>query len=220
MLRKSRRLIPDWLRDQRVASCPRCGPARSPGRRGQKLPRWLVGFEFRAAKAQAKILTSKIFTVCECHMALSFSRASTALLSSQIWHANSDEYAFSISRESRNGSEPGFVASWRFLHDTRPAITVGGSPFATFVEAEEACELMLMHLSISPGDMTIPTDAGVTSETPGWKGFWHLWWVAVPRRSMTGRLVRGHVWRRHDGRKWTYMKVRSAYPNNPDGFAR
>jgi hypothetical protein len=187
----------------------------------QKLPRCLVGFEFRAAKAQAKILTSKIFTVCECHMALNFSRASTALLSSQIWHANSDEYAFSISRESRNGSEPGFVASWRFLHDTRPAITVGGSPFATFVEAEEACELMLMHLSITPGDMTIPTDAGVTSETtPGWTGFWHLWWVAVPRRSMTGRLVRGHVWRRHDGRRWTYMKIRSAYPNNPDGFAR
>jgi hypothetical protein len=187
----------------------------------QKLPWCLVGFEFGAAKAQPKILPSKFFSIRERHMALNFSRASTALLSSQIWHANSDEYAFSISHESRNGSEPGFVASWRFLHDKRPAITVGGSPFATFVEAEEACELMLMHLSITPGDMTMPTDAGVTSETtPGWTGFWHLWWVAVPRRSMTGRLVRGHVWRRHDGRKWTYMKVRSAYPNNPDGFAR
>jgi hypothetical protein len=153
-------------------------------------------------------------------MVLNFSRASTALRSSQIWHANSDEYAFSISRESRNGSEPGFVASWRFLHGKEPAVTVGGSPFATFVEAEEACELMLMHLSIAQGDTTIPTDASVTSgTTPGWTGFWHLWWVAVPRRSMTGRLVRGHVWRRHDGRKWTYMKIRSADPNNLDGFA-
>jgi hypothetical protein len=170
---------------------------------------------------QPKILPSKFFSIRECHMALNFSRASTALRSSQIWHANSDEYAFSISRESRNGSEPGFVASWRFLHDKRPAITVGGSPFATFVEAEEACELMLMHLSTTQGDMTIPTDASVASgTTPGWTGFWHLWWVAVPRRSMTGRLVHGHVWRRHDGRKWTYMKIRSAYPNNPDGFAR
>jgi hypothetical protein len=169
----------------------------------------------------AKILTSKFFSIRECHMALNFSRASTALRSSQIWHANSDEYTFSISHESRNGSEPGFVASWRFLHDKKPAITVGGSPFGTFVEAEEACELMLMHLSTTQGDMTIPTDAGVASgTTPGWTGFWHLWWVAVPRRSMTGRLVRGHVWRRHDGRKWTYMKIRSAYPNNLDSFAR
>ena len=181
---------------------------------------WLVGLEFRAAKAQPKILTSKLFTIRECDMALNFSRASAALRSSQIWHADSGEYTFSISHESRNGSEPGFVASWRFLHDETLAITVGGSPFATFAEAEEACELLLMHLSITQGDMTMPTDAGVMSETtPGWTGIWHLWWVAVPRRSMTGRLVRGHVWRRHDGRKWTYMKIRSAYPNSLDGFA-
>jgi hypothetical protein len=156
----------------------------------------------------------------ECYMALNFSRASPTLRSSQIWRANSDEYTFSISHENRNGSEPGFVASWRFLHDKTSAITVGGSPFRTFVEAEEACELMLMHLSITQGDMTMPTDASVTSgTTSGWTGLWHLWWVAVPRRSMTGRLVRGHVWRRHDGRKWTYMKIRSAYPNSLDGFA-
>jgi len=142
-------------------------------------------------------------------MALHFGLASTALRSSQIWHANSGGYAFSISHAS--GSEPGFVASWRSLHDKKPAITLGGSPFETFVEAEEACEFMLMHLSITQAGTTIPIDASVTSETTTeWTGFWHLWWVAVPRRSITGRLVRGHVWRRHDGRKWTYKKIRSA----------
>ena len=36
--------------------------------------------------------------------------------------------------------------------------------------------------------------------------FWHLWTVIIPRRSITGRLVRGRVWRRHDGRRWQYKK--------------
>jgi hypothetical protein len=36
--------------------------------------------------------------------------------------------------------------------------------------------------------------------------FWHLWTVILPRRSITGRLVRGRVWRRHDGRRWQYKK--------------
>src|ERR1700691_3753868 len=31
---------------------------------------------------------------------------------------------------------------------------------------------------------------------------WHLHTVIVPRRTITGRLVRGQVWRRHDGRRW------------------
>src|ERR1700684_3648235 len=35
---------------------------------------------------------------------------------------------------------------------------------------------------------------------------WHLWTVFVPRRSITGRLVYGQVWRRHDGRHWKYKK--------------
>ena len=29
---------------------------------------------------------------------------------------------------------------------------------------------------------------------------WHLCTVIIPRRTITGRLVRGKVWRRHDGR--------------------
>jgi hypothetical protein len=28
----------------------------------------------------------------------------------------------------------------------------------------------------------------------------------IPRRSITGRLVRGQVWRRHDGRHWIYKR--------------
>ena len=35
---------------------------------------------------------------------------------------------------------------------------------------------------------------------------WHLCRVIVPRRTITGRLVRGKVWRRHDGRHWLYKK--------------
>jgi hypothetical protein len=35
---------------------------------------------------------------------------------------------------------------------------------------------------------------------------WHLYTVIIPRRTITGRLVRGRVWRRHDGRHWIYKK--------------
>jgi hypothetical protein len=39
-----------------------------------------------------------------------------------------------------------------------------------------------------------------------WTTAWHMWTVFIPRRSITGRLVHGQVWRRHDGRKWIYKK--------------
>jgi hypothetical protein len=35
---------------------------------------------------------------------------------------------------------------------------------------------------------------------------WQLATVIIPRRTITGRLVRGRVWRRHDGRHWLYKK--------------
>ncbi len=41
---------------------------------------------------------------------------------------------------------------------------------------------------------------------PAWADAWHLWTVILPRRSITGRLVHGTVWRRHDGRRWIYKK--------------
>jgi hypothetical protein len=40
-----------------------------------------------------------------------------------------------------------------------------------------------------------------------WTEVWHLWTVIIPRRSITGRLVYGKVWRRHDGRHWIYKKL-------------
>jgi hypothetical protein len=44
------------------------------------------------------------------------------------------------------------------------------------------------------------------SAKPPWAEVWHLWTVVIPRRSITGRLVVGQVWRRHDGRHWIYKK--------------
>jgi hypothetical protein len=44
------------------------------------------------------------------------------------------------------------------------------------------------------------------SAKPAWAQAWHLWTVIMPRRSITGRLVFGKVWRRHDGRHWIYKK--------------
>src|SRR6476660_6636865 len=41
---------------------------------------------------------------------------------------------------------------------------------------------------------------------PPYEEVWHLWTVLVPRRSITGRLLRGRVLRRqHDGR-WIYKQ--------------
>jgi hypothetical protein len=49
------------------------------------------------------------------------------------------------------------------------------------------------------------------SAKPAWAQTWHLWRVIIPRRSITGRLVFGNVWRRHDGRHWIYKKVINEY---------
>jgi hypothetical protein len=48
---------------------------------------------------------------------------------------------------------------------------------------------------------------GLTQHRGGaWTDVWHLWTVMIPRRSITGRLLWGKVWRRHDGRHWIYKK--------------
>ena len=59
-----------------------------------------------------------------------------------------------ISFESRTGpglhGRTGFVApSWRSLSQNTEAIRVGGSPFDTLTEAEEACNDMMEHLTRS-----------------------------------------------------------------------
>ena len=37
-------------------------------------------------------------------------------------------------------------------------------------------------------------------------GAWHVWTVTLPRRSITGRLVWGTVWRRRDQGRWLYKR--------------
>jgi hypothetical protein len=39
-----------------------------------------------------------------------------------------------------------------------------------------------------------------------WASGWHLWRVIIPRRSITGRLVWGLVWRRNRGGQWIYKR--------------
>src|ERR1700723_3422376 len=42
------------------------------------------------------------------------------------------------------------------------------------------------------------------SAKPAGAEFWHRWIIYFPRRSITGKLLWGSVWRRHDARHWTY----------------
>ncbi|MGY8667197.1 hypothetical protein Q3C01_33245 [Bradyrhizobium sp. UFLA05-109] len=62
--------------------------------------------------------------------------------------ASSGGFSFVISNESRTvHGQPGFIASWRPIHLNKSAIKIAGSPFKTFVEAENACEAFLVHLT-------------------------------------------------------------------------
>jgi hypothetical protein len=72
-----------------------------------------------------------------------------------------------------------------------------------------------MHLFTAQGAMTMPIEESLTYKAmPAWTRIWHRWWVAVPRRSTTGRLVHGQVLRRHDGRNWIYKKLERANASN------
>jgi hypothetical protein len=42
---------------------------------------------------------------------------------------------------------------------------------------------------------------------PAWAEVWHVWTVILPRRSITGRLVYGRVWRRRVEHHWIYKKL-------------
>jgi hypothetical protein len=53
--------------------------------------------------------------------------------------------------------------------------------------------------------------------TPMWAETWHLWTVLVPRRTITGRLACGKVWRRDNGRRWIYKQfVKCDYPKQSE----
>jgi len=77
-------------------------------------------------------------------MTLQFHRAVEHM---EIWSASSEGYSFVISHENPAGSgfhgQPGYVASWRPLYQSRGAMKIGGSPFKTFAEAEVACNAIL-----------------------------------------------------------------------------
>ncbi len=82
---------------------------------------------------------------------MQFARVVSPIEDMKIWNANSNGFSFVISYESRSGpgfhGRTGFVASWRPIGQNGCAIRVGGSPFETRAEAEEACEAMLGHLT-------------------------------------------------------------------------
>jgi len=82
---------------------------------------------------------------------MQFSRVISPIEDIEIWNANSSGFSFVISFASRNGpglhGRPGFVASWRPIHQNRCAVKVTGSPFKTLAAAEYACETMLGYLT-------------------------------------------------------------------------
>ncbi len=67
----------------------------------------------------------------------------------EIWSASKSGFSFVISyqRFRPSGARAGFVASWRPIYQNRCAVRVGGSPFASFTEAEEACKAVLGYLT-------------------------------------------------------------------------
>jgi hypothetical protein len=49
-------------------------------------------------------------------------------------------------------------------------------------------------------------DTTDNAKVPAWADLWHLRFVLMPRRSISGKLVRGLVWRRYNGRRWIYKR--------------
>ena len=81
-------------------------------------------------------------------MGLQFRRAIEHM---EIWSASLDGFSFVITHVNPAGhgfhGKLGYVASWRPLHRSPGAIKIGGSPFKTLAEAEEACNTILKHLT-------------------------------------------------------------------------
>jgi len=96
-------------------------------------------------------------------VAMQFVRVISRVEDMEIWSANKNGFSFVISYESHSGpglqGRAGFVASWRPIYENRCAIKVGGSPFKSFTEAEEACKAMLGYLTISARSVSKPLGA-------------------------------------------------------------
>ena len=65
-----------------------------------------------------------------------------------------------------------------------------------------AAPLRAMAIMVSNDQFQIGSQDGI----PAWAQVWHRWSVIIPRRTISGQLVRGKVWRRHDGRGWIYKR--------------
>ena len=83
---------------------------------------------------------------------MQFARVISRVENMEIWNANGNGFSFVISYESPSGpgfhGRTGFVASWRPIrHQKTSAIKIGGSPFETLAEAEEACKAVLAYLT-------------------------------------------------------------------------
>jgi hypothetical protein len=82
---------------------------------------------------------------------MQFARVISRVDDMEIWNANGNGFSFVISYASPSGpglqGRAGFVASWHPIYQNRCAIKVGGSPFKSFSEAEEACKAMLACLT-------------------------------------------------------------------------
>jgi hypothetical protein len=82
-----------------------------------------------------------------------------------------------------------------------PPLLAGSAVFRCTFQTEDPS---VQALGSFGGVMTM--NVGIFDSKAAWTDVWHLWNVVVPRRSITGRLVFGQVWRRHDGRHWIYKK--------------
>src|SRR5215475_14024490 len=66
--------------------------------------------------------------------------------------------------------------------------------------------MWLRKVSVRYWQMTAHEQSNGRVATDAQKSGWHLWTVIIPRRSISGKLVSGQVWRRRLGAKWAYKK--------------
>ena len=66
---------------------------------------------------------------------------------------------------------------------------------------------LILTVFFERSDMSAHSYLQYVPKASSWAAVWHVTWIFIPRRSITGRLVRGMVLRRHDGRKWIYKKM-------------
>jgi hypothetical protein len=79
--------------------------------------------------------------------------------------------------------------------------------FSEVVACSSRSATSLFQATAFMSDQHSHTDAtDDATATPAWAELWHLRFVLMPRRSIAGKLVRGLVWRRYNGRRWIYKR--------------